>query len=104
MEFRWNISHDSLHCSLSTKSKSSSAKWANHNNSKDELSSCRCSMTSYGDIKTMKLNVLLIPHLCLHSQKDFQQDVGQSSDLGQKQSGIPLTKKDQEENGTESLN
>ena len=47
-------------------------------NSKDELSSCRCSMTSHGEIKTMKRNVLLIPHLCLCSQKDFQQDVGHS--------------------------
>ena len=56
------------------------------------------------EIKTMKRNVLLIPHLCLYSHKDFQQDVGHSSDLGQKQSGTPLTKKDQEENGIESLN
>ena len=52
----------------------------------------------------MRRNVLLIPHLCLYSQKDFQQVVGHPSDLGQKQSGIPLTKKDQEENGNESLN
>ena len=36
--------------------------------------------------------------------KRFQQDVGHSSDLGQKQSGTPLTKIDQEENGIESLN
>ena len=47
-------------------------------------------MTSYGDIKTKKRNVLQIPHLCLHSQKDFQQDIGHSSDLDQKQSGILL--------------
>ena len=60
------------------------AKWANPNNSKDELSSCRCSMTSCGEIKTMRRNVLLIPHLCPFSQKDFQQDGGHSSDLGQK--------------------
>ena len=60
------------------------------NNSKDELSLCRCSMTSCGEIKTIKRNVLLIPHLCLYSQKDFQQDVGHSSDLGQKQSGISV--------------
>ena len=79
-------------------------KWANQNNSKDESSSCRCSMTSCGELKTMKRNVLLIPHLCRNSQKDFQQDVGHSSNLGQRQSGIPLTKEDQEENGTESLN
>ena len=52
----------------------------------------------------MKRNVLLIPHMCHYSQKDFKQDVGHSSDWGQKQSGTPLTKKDQEENGIESLN
>ena len=53
----------------------------------------------------MKLNVLLIPHLCVSIRKnDFQQDVGHSSDMGQKQSGTPLTKKDQEENGIKSLN
>ena len=28
----------------------------------------------------MKRNVLLIPHLCLNLQKDFQQDIGHSSD------------------------
>ena len=36
--------------------------------------------------------------------KKIQQDVGHSSDLGQRQSGVPLTKKDQEEKGIESLN
>ena len=40
----------------------------------------------------MKRNVLLMPHLCLYLQKDFQQDVGHSSDLDQKRSGILLTK------------
>ena len=46
----------------------------------------------------MKRNVSLIPHMCLYLQKDFQQDIGHSSDLDQKQIGILLTKKDQEEN------
>ena len=41
-------------------------------------------MTSYGELKTMNRNVLLTPHLCLNLQKDFQQDVGHSSDLDQK--------------------
>ena len=50
-------------------------------------------MTSYGELKTMNGNVLLIPHLYLYLQKDFQQDVGHSSDLDQKQSGIPLNEK-----------
>ena len=44
-------------------------------------------MTSYGALKTMHVNALLIPHLCLYLQKDIQQDIGHSSDLDQKQSG-----------------
>ena len=51
-----------------------------------------------------ELLVLLIPHLCLYSQKDFQQDIGHLSDLDQKQSGILLILTDHKENGTESLN
>ena len=54
--------------------------------------------------KTMNRNVLLMPHLCLYLQKDFQLDIGLSSDLDRKQSGILLTMKDHKENGTESLN
>ena len=57
-ENRWNssgiFSQDSLHCSSLTKFKSSWTKWATQQNSKDELSSFRCSMTSYGELKTMK--------------------------------------------------
>ena len=41
-------------------------------------------MKSYGELKTIKRNVLLISRLCLHLQKDSQQDVGHSSDLDQK--------------------
>ena len=52
----------------------------------------------------MNWNVLLMPHLCLYFQKDFQQDVGHSSDLDRKQSGILLATKDHKENGTESMN
>ena len=43
----------------------------------------------------MKRNALLTPHLCLYLQKDFQQDVGHSSDLDQKRSNTPLTSTDQ---------
>ena len=95
---------DSPHCSSSAKSKSSWPKWATHHNSKDELSSCRCSMTSYGDLKTMNGNAVPTPHLSLFLQNDSQQDVGHSSDLDQKRSGILLTLTNHEENGTESLN
>ena len=49
--------------------KSSCQNWAIRQNLKDESSSCRCSMISYGDLKTMNRNVLPIPHLCLYSQK-----------------------------------
>ena len=47
-------------------------------------------MTSNGEVKTMKRNVLQIPHLS-YSPQDFQPDVGHSLDLDQKQSGIPPT-------------
>ena len=73
-------------------------------NSKDKLSSCRCLMTSYGDLKTMSGNAMLTPTLCLYLQRDSQQDVGHSSDLDPKRIGILLRTEDQEENGIESLN
>ena len=56
------------------------------------------------ELETMERSVLLMPHLCLYLQEDFQQDVGHSSDLDQKRSGIPPTMRVLEENGTESLN
>ena len=65
MAFEWSISQDSPHCSSSTKSKNSWTKWVTQRNFKDELSSCRCSMTSYGELQTMNRNVLLTSHLCL---------------------------------------
>ena len=77
---RVEISQDSLHWSSSTKSKSSWPKWATQRNSKDELSSCRCSMTSSGELKTMNRNVLLMPHLCLYLQRRFPE--GRWSFLG----------------------
>ena len=55
-------------------------------------------------IKTMKRECIANSTLVSLFEKDFQQDVGHSSDLGQKQNGIPLTEKDQEEDGIESLN
>ena len=53
-------------------------------------------MTSYGEIKTMKRNVLLIPHLCLYSQKDFQQDVGHSADKGSPEGQMWIDSTDKE--------
>ena len=66
MVSQWNssgiFSQNSPHCSSATKSKSSCLKWAIHqNNLKDGSSSCRCSTTSHGDLKTMNSNVSLTP-------------------------------------------
>ena len=49
MEFEWNIfpGFTTLQLCMSVRS---------HQNSKDESSSCRCSMTSHGDLKTMNRN------------------------------------------------
>ena len=105
-ENRWNssgiFSQDSTHWSLSAKSKSSWTKWATQHNSKDVLSSCRCSMTSYGELQTMTRKVLLTPHLCLYLQKNSHQD-DHFSDLDQKRSGILLILTDHKENGAEPL-
>ena len=107
-ENRWNssgiFSQDPLHWSLSVKSKVHEQNERPQRNSKDELSSCRCSMTSYGELKTMNRNVLLMLHMCLYLQKDSQQDVGHSSDLDQKRSDIQLRVADHQESGTESRN
>ena len=61
MVSQWNssgiCSQDSPHCSSATKSKSSCLKRAkSQKNLQDGSSSCRCSMTSHGDIKTMNRN------------------------------------------------
>ena len=68
-----------------------------------ELSSCRCSMTSYGDLKTMNGNAVLTAHSCLYLKTDSHQEDGHSSDLDQNGSGILLTMTNLKENGTESL-
>ena len=61
MVSQWNSSgissQDSPHCSSATKSKSSCQKWAkSQKNLQDGSSSCRCSTTSHGDLKTMNRN------------------------------------------------
>ena len=52
---------------------------------KDGSSSCRCSMTSHGDLKTMNGNVLLTPTSLRFVQEDFHQEDGHSSGLDQKE-------------------
>ena len=106
MVSQWNSSEissqDSPHCSLSVKSKSDcqdSAK--NQKFSLDGLSSCRCSTTSHGDLKTMKKNANQVLSSFLSMHKDFHQDNGHSSDLDQKRNGILLTNTIHKENGIE---
>ena len=107
-ESRWNssgiFSQDSPHCSSATTSKSSWTKWATQHNSKDGSSSCRCSTTSHGDLKTMNRNANQTPTSFLFMRRDFNQEDGHSSDLDQKKSGILLMTANHKENGTESLN
>ena len=104
---QWNssgiFSQDSPHCSSATKSNSSCQKWAkNQNVSQDGSSSCRCSTTSHGDLKTMNRNAMLTPNSFRIMRKYFHQEDGHSSDLDQKRSCILLTLIDHKENGTES--
>ena len=47
-------------------------------------SSCRCSTTSHGDLKTMNRNAMLMPTSILSMQGDFHQEDGHCSDLDQK--------------------
>ena len=70
----------------------------------DGSSSCRCSMTSHGDLKIMNRNANLTPTSFLSMQEDFHQEDGHASDLDQKRSGIQLMITDHKVNGTESLN
>ena len=87
------FSQDSPHCSSATKSKSSWQKWANSQKiSQDGSSSCRCSTTSHGDLKTMNRNAKLTPTSFLNMQEEFHQEDGHSSDLDQERSGILLMK------------
>ena len=103
MEFEWNIFPGFTTLQLVQEVQKFMNKMPIHQHLKDELSSCRCSMTSYGDLKTMNGNAMTTPQLCLDLHKDSQQDVGHSSDLDQNQSGVLLAMKDHK-NGTGLLN
>ena len=99
MEFEWNIFPEFTTLQLVQEAqKVHEQNGRTRTMPRANLSSRRCSMTSYGDLKTMNGNAKLTPHLCHCLQKEFQQDFGHSSDLDQKQSGILLTTKDNKEN------
>ena len=104
MEFEWNIFPGFTTLQLCNKVHELMTKMGDPSQCKGRI----IFMSMFNDImwrsEDNDRNVLLTPHLCLYLQNDFQQDIGHSSDLDQKQSGILLTTKDQKENGTESLN
>ena len=106
-ENRWNssgiFSQDSPHCSSSTMSKVHKQNGRPIKIPRTNYLHVDVQWHHMGDLHTMNGNTLLTPHLWLYLQKDFQEDVGHSSDLDQKQSGILLTSIDHEEDGTESL-
>ena len=59
-------------------------------NSLDGVSSCRCSTTSHGDLKTIKKNASQVLNSFLFMRRDLEQDNGHSSDLDQKRNGTLL--------------
>ena len=48
----------------------------------DELSSCRCSLTSHGDLRTTRKNASQMLNSSLYVQEDLEQDNGHFSVLG----------------------
>ena len=70
MEFEWDIFPGFTTLQLCNKVHEFMSKMVTHHNSKDELSSCRCSMTSHADLKTVNGNAVLTPYLCQNLQKD----------------------------------
>ena len=85
MESRWNssgwFSQDSLRCRFSTKSKNLWKPWdVNQKDSRKGLSSCRCTTTSYGEIRITNKYVSPIPPLYLNMQRRSLQVIGHSSD------------------------
>ena len=84
---RWNSSEissqDSRRCSSATKFKSYCWDWVKHQRILQYgLSSCRCSTTSHGDLKTMKKNANQVLSSFLSVRKDFHKDNGFSFGLG----------------------
>ena len=104
MELEWNMFPGFTSLQLINQVHEFMTKMTIHHNSKDELSSFRCSMTSHGDLKKISKNTNQALNSFRFMQKDSHQEDDHSSDLDQKQSDILLTTKDHKENGTKSLN
>ena len=103
MEFEWNIFPGFTTLQLCYEVQEFMSKIAkSQKNSQDGSSSCRCSTTSHGDLKTMNRNANQAPISVLSVREDFHQEDGNSWDLDQKRSGILLMIANH--NGTELQN
>ena len=69
--------------------------------SQEELSSCRCSTTSHGDLKTMKKNASQMLNSFLYMRRDSEQDNGHFLVRVQRKSGILSVQIVHKVNGTE---
>ena len=101
MEFEWNIFPGFNTLQLVDKVQEFMTKMGDPSQFKG---SCRFSMTSCWGTTDNEKECIANATLVSLCAKDFQQDVGHSSDLDQKRSGILLTLTNHKENGTESLN
>ena len=89
MEFEWNISHDSPHCSSATKSRVTVKIECNtrvfH---RTDYLHVDVLTTSHGDQETMKKNASQMLDSPRHRRRDLEQDNGHFSVLVQRKSGI----------------
>ena len=69
----------------------------------DGSSSCRCSTTSHGDLRTTRKNANQMLNSSLSMQRDSEQGNGHSSDLDRRKSGTLFVKTVHKENGTKLL-
>ena len=105
MEFEWNIFPGFTTLQLCNKVQEFISKMGEKpKNLQDGSSSCRCSTTSHGYLKTMNRNANLAPISFLFMREDLHQEDGHSSDLDRKRSGILFMIATHKENGTESRN
>ena len=104
MEFEWNIFPGFTTLQLCHKVQELLSRLSvTPENLLDGSSSCRCSTTSHGDLRTTRKNASQMLNSFLSMQRDSEQDNGHSSDLDQRKSGTLLVKTVHKENGTKSL-
>ena len=77
--------------------------WSTREFLQDELSSCRCSTTSHGDVRTTRMNARQMLISSLSMRRNSEQDDGHSSDLDGRKSGSLLVQTVHKENGTKPL-